>query len=60
MKKVYETIELDLDQNTIDGLAAFALEKIKDDKQALVEYAAVHILTRILEDEEEMKRIAEK
>ena len=60
MKKVYDVIEVELEEDTIDKLAAFGLEQIAKDKHALVEYAAVKILERVIEHPEEFKELAEK
>ena len=42
-------IELDLDEKVIKGLCKYALKEIKNDTQALVNYAANKILTKIVE-----------
>jgi len=59
-KKIYEEIELDLDGKTIDGLCAFALEKIANDKEALVNYAANIILQDVVDNPKKFKEMAEK
>jgi len=60
MKKVYEVIELELENDLIDNLVAHGLEKIKNDRQALIEYAINDVLTYIVEHEDEFKKIAKK
>ena len=55
MKKTKEKIikmcqiELELDEKTIKGLCKYALKEIKNDRDALVNYAANKILTEIVE-----------
>lgn len=46
-------IELDLDKKVIDGLIEYALENIKNDHGALVNYAANKILKEIAETDGE-------
>ena len=41
-------IELDLDQKSIDGLCEFALTEIKNDKKALINYAANKAFEKIV------------
>jgi hypothetical protein len=60
MKKTYEIIELDLKPEIIEKLAEYGLEKIKNDKDALVEYAAVKILEKIVEDPSDFKKELEE
>ena len=42
-------IELDLDDKVIKGLCTYALKEIKNDTQALVNYAANKILEKVVE-----------
>jgi len=42
-------IELDLDEKVIDGLIEYALKNIKNDRNALINYAANKILKEIVE-----------
>ena len=60
MKKTYEIIELELDDKLIDNLVVYALDKIKNDQQALIEYAVNDILEHVVNNEGEFKKIAEK
>ena len=46
-------MELDLDEKTIKGLCEYALKEIKNDRDALVNYAANKILTQIVETDGE-------
>lgn len=60
MQKVYEVIEIDMEEEILDKLVAYGLEKIKNDRQALIEYAVNDVLTYVIEHEEEFKKIAEE
>lgn len=42
-------MELDLSEDVIKGLCKYALKNIKNDKEALINYAANKILTEIVE-----------
>ena len=42
-------IELDLEDDVIDGVVAFALEAIKNDRQALINYGVNKMLKQIIE-----------
>ena len=54
-------IELNLAEDVIDGLCQFALDNIKNDKKALINYAANLVLERIVEtDGECLKDLKEK
>jgi len=46
---IYEEVELNLPQDVYDQLALIGLQKIKDDKDALVNYAAVLLLREYLD-----------
>jgi len=46
--KMHE-IELDLSDDTVEGLCQYSLEEIKDDKKALINYIANKILAKIVE-----------
>jgi hypothetical protein len=46
---IMHEIELDLDEKTIDGLCKYALEEIKNDKEALINYAANKAFRKIVE-----------
>lgn len=46
-------MELDLDQKTIDGLCEWALKNIKNDRDALVNYAVNKVLGEIVETDGE-------
>ena len=51
-------MELDLEGNIIDGLVKYAVEGIKDDKRALLNWAVNDIFARIINNEDEFARIA--
>ena len=46
-------IEVNLDQKTIDGLCKYALKEIKNDKAALINYAANKAFEKIIETDGE-------
>jgi rubrerythrin len=60
MKKVYETIEVELSDKIIEGLCDYALEAIKNDRDALIDYAAGKILSEIVNNPGEFERIIKK
>ena len=60
MQKIYETIEVDLTEDMAQKLCNLGLELINEDKNALIEYAAVKVLEQAIEHPEELKRLAEK
>jgi len=51
-------MELDLEESTIDCLVKYAVEGIKSDKQALLNWAVNDVLTRIINNEDEFVKIA--
>ena len=60
MKKIYETIDIELEEDIVEKLAEFGLEKIKNDRQELINYAANYILQWIVDNEEEFERMVER
>jgi len=60
MKKIYETIDIELEEDIVEKLAEFGLEKIKNDRQELINDAANYILQWIVDNEEEFERMVER
>ena len=60
MKKTYEILELDLEEEVIESIVKFALETIVNDRDALVEYGALKILENVVGHPEKIKQVVKK
>ena len=48
-------IEIDLDEDMVDKVVEYALETIKNDKKALINYGANKLLEKMIEKEDKKK-----